>query len=223
MYDHNVSAINDNSINTIYSKTFSWMFIGLIITAALSWGMYSSGLAIQYASSFSTIGIINLGVALVFGFLNNKLSTASCSLLFLIYSALNGVTLSVIYYLFELDSIIMILFAAAGLFGAFAYLGHSTKMDLSNLGSLCMGVLLVGIILSLINLFMQNSMLDIVLSWVLLIVFFGITAYDMQKIKELIANNPDNNKIHINAAFDLYLDFINIFIRLLFIFGKARD
>lgn len=217
------SPIQDNSLNSIYSKTFGWMFVGIFLTAIISWGLYSSNYALTLAPSFGIIGFINLAVAIIFGFCNNKLSSATCGLLFLIYSAINGVTLSVIYYIYDLSSIIMILFAAAGLFGCFAFLGFNSKTDLTNIGSLCMGVLILGIILTVVNMFMGNSQLDLALSWIILIAFFGITAYDMQKIREMVYHDPNNSKIHINAAFSLYLDFINIFLRLLMLFGKSRD
>lgn len=223
MYNNNVSAIQDNSFNTILSKTFFWMFMGLLLTFGISFGMYTSNLALTLIPSFPVIGIVNLVVAIGFSFLSHKLSPQTCGLLFLIYSALNGITLSIIYYIYALDSIMMILVAAAGLFGAFGFLGYNSKIDLTNLGTLCIGVLIVGLLASFVNFFLQNSLFDIILSWVLLIAFFGITAYDLQKIKELAVNNPDDNKIHITAAFTLYLDFINIFLRLLHLFGKARD
>lgn len=217
------SAIKNKPTSNIYSKVFLWMFFGIFLTSSISYTVYSSGYAYTLLPSFSIISILNLVVVIVFSFLNKKLSPGICSLLFLVYSAINGVTLSIIYYIYELESIVMILFAAAGLFGAFAFLGHNTKIDLTKLGTICIGVLFVGIILTIINLFLNNSTLDIILSWVILIVFFGITAYDMQKIKEMIVYNPTNSKIYINAAFTLYLDFINIFLKLLVLFGKRRD
>ena len=105
-----------------------------------------------------------------------------------------------------------------------ALVGYKTKKDLSSWHTVLFGVLIVGLILSVINLFMGNSMLDIVLDWVILLVFFGITMYDMNKIKNLqYEEGLDQAKLHIYGAMELYLDFINIFLRMLSIFAKRRD
>ena len=116
------------------------------------------------------------------------------------------------------------LFGSAGVFGALAYAGYKTDKDISSMGNILMIGLIVGLILSLVNIFLSNSTLDIVLDWVILFVFFGITAYDMNKIKSL-AEDPslDQSKLHIYGAMELYLDFINIFLRILSIFGKKRN
>lgn len=105
-----------------------------------------------------------------------------------------------------------------------ALVGYKTKKDLSNWKTLLFGILIVGLILSLVNIFLSNSMLDIILDWVILFVFFGITVYDMNKIKMLQEDESlDHSKLHIYGAMELYLDFINIFLRVLSIFGKKRN
>lgn len=137
---------------------------------------------------------------------------------------INGLSLSVIFAVFEISSIAYAFLATAGLFGVLALYGYKTKKDISNWRSVLYATLIIGVIVSLINLFLGNEMIDIILNWVILFVFFGLTVYDMNKIKQL-QDEPDldQNKLHIYGAMELYLDFINIFIRILSIIGKAKD
>lgn len=127
--------------------------------------------------------------------------------------------------MFELNSIIYLFLASAALFGGLALIGYKTKVDLSKWHTILFGVLIVGVILSVVNIFLGNTMLDIVLDWVILLTFFGITIYDMNKIKNLSedADILEDDKLYIYGAMELYLDFINIFLRILSIFGKRRD
>lgn len=137
---------------------------------------------------------------------------------------INGLSLSVIFAVFEISSIAYAFLATAGLFGVLALYGYKTEKDISNWRTVLYATLIIGLIVSLINLFLGNEMIDIILDWVILFVFFGLTVYDMNKIKQL-QDEPDldENKLHIYGAMELYLDFINIFIRILSIFGKAKD
>lgn len=116
------------------------------------------------------------------------------------------------------------MFATAGLFGVLAYIGYATKRDLSKLGTILYAALIIAIALTLINLFIGNGLVDIVLDWVVLLVFAGLTAYDMNKIKMMSESTGiDQEKVAIYGAFQLYLDFINMFLRILEIFGKRRN
>lgn len=137
---------------------------------------------------------------------------------------INGLSLSVIFAVFEISSIAYAFLATAGLFGVLALYGYKTDKDISNWRTVLYTTLIIGLIVSLINLFLGNEMIDIILDWVILFVFFGLTVYDMNKIKQL-QDEPDldQSKLHIYGAMELYLDFINIFIRILSIFGKAKD
>ena len=121
-------------------------------------------------------------------------------------------------------SIILLFVATAVIFALLGLYGYITKNDLTNWGPILTTFLIVGLIVSIINLFLGNTMLDLILDWVILIVFFGTTMYDINKIKMLSTDESLNqDKIHIYCAMQLYLDFINIFIRMLSIFGKRRD
>lgn len=136
----------------------------------------------------------------------------------------NGVTLAVIFAVFELSSIITLFIASAVIYAILAIIGYKTNADLSSWSPYITVFLIVGIVLSIINLFLKSSLLDIGLDWFILILFMGITIYDINKMK-LLAEDPNlnNEKIHIYCAMQLYLDFINIFLRILSIFGKRRN
>ncbi len=212
--------------NKLMSKTFFWMFIGLLGTAIVSWYTYSSGLFVDIITGgyFNVLLILEVLVVLLFSFLFKKLSPMLVAILYFIYSMLNGVSLSTIFAVFDLNSIIQLFIVSAFLFGAFAFIGFITKKDLSSWHTLLFGILIAGIILSLINIFIGNSILDLILDWVILFIFFGITAYDINIIKQLQQDpNLNQEKLYIYGAMQLYLDFINIFLRVLSIFGKRRD
>ena len=219
--ESNVVQKNNNFI----SKTFLWMFLGLLATGIISVYTYNSGLLenMVYSNMFGVVAIIEIVVVLIFSLLFRKLSATAVSILYFIYAILNGFGLSVIFATFQLESVYLLFFVSALVFGIFAFIGYKTKVDLTKFGNILFALLLVGIIISIINLFLGNTILDIALSWFILILFFGITAYDMQRIKRW-SQVPEfqAEKLHIYAAMEIYLDFINIFIRLLSIFGKRK-
>lgn len=224
--EENQEPIAQEVKNDFIPKTFFWMFLGLLGTAIVAWYTYSSGLFINILANdaFGILLIAEIVVVLLFSFLFRKLSPTAVGILYFIYAAINGVTMSTIFVVFELNSIILLFVASSVLFGGLALYGYKTSKDLSNWRTLLFGTLLIGLIVSLVNLFMKNSMLDIILDWVILLVFFGITIYDMNKIKQLsLDENLDKSKLHIYGAMELYLDFINIFLRILSIFGKRRN
>ena len=216
----------ENVDNKFFTKTFFWMFLGLIGTAIVAAYTYYSGLWIKIASSnaIAIVAIIELIAVLVFSLLFRKLSPTVAGIVYFIYAFLNGITLSCIFAIYELSSIVLIFIATSAVFGALAFIGYKSKKDLSNWSTIIFTCLIVGIIASIINLFMHNSMLDICITWATLVLFGGITIYDMNKLK-LLSQDPDLNpeKLHIYGALQLYLDFINIFIKLLRLFGKSRD
>lgn len=212
--------------NSIIAKTFLWMFFGLVVTGITAWLTYNSGLFITIilGDYWRGLLLLELLVVFVFSIFFRKLSPAFVATLYFLYAILNGVTLSTIFALFELQSIILLFFASAVVFGAMALYGYKTNKDMAKWGPIFFWVLLAGIIVSIINIFMKNSMVDIIVDWVMLFVFFGITAYDVKKIQQMEDLDViDRNKLHIYGAMEIYLDFINIFIRILSIFGKRKD
>ena len=202
------------------------MVLGLLGTAIVAWYTSSSGLFIDiiFKGYFNILLIAELVVVILFSWLFKKLPPTIVAILYFVYAMINGVSLAVIFVVFELSSIVFFFFFCALLFGGMAFYGYKTKKDLGNWKTLLFGILIVGIILSVVNLFLGNSMLDVVLDWVILFVFFGITAYDMNKIKQLqYEADLDQSKLHIYGAMELYLDFINIFLRILSLLGKRRS
>lgn len=210
---------------SILPKTFLWMFLGLLGSAIVAWYTYSSGLFLKivFEGYFQILLIVELIVVIVFSLLFKKLPPTLVGILYFAYAMINGVSLSVIFAIYELSSIIILFVVSALLFGGMALYGYKTGKDLSNWKTLLFGTLLAGIVVSLVNLFLKNAMVDIIIDWIILLVFFGITAYDMNKIKRLQEDETlDHSKLHIYGAMELYLDFINIFLRILSIFGKRR-
>ncbi len=218
--------MDENSQNSILSRTFFWMFLGLLGTGIVAWYTYASELYLKIflTNSFAIILILELVVVLLFSFLFRKLSPTVVGILYFLYAMINGVTLSTIFVIYDLNSIVLVFVVSALLFGALAYYGYSTKKNLNNWGTFLITGLIAGIIISIINLFIGNTMLDIIIDWAMLFVFFGFTAYDMNKIIALSNDESlDKEKIHIYCAMQLYLDFINIFLRILRLFAKRRD
>lgn len=219
----------ENSLtqNKIFAKTFFWMFLGLLGSGIVAAYTYYSGLFENLISnaSFGVVLIVELVTVLLFNFLFRKLPPIAVGILYFVYSMVNGITLSVIFAVYELSSIIYIFIISALVFAILSFIGYRTNKDLSNWRTYITVFLIAGIILSFVNLFfIKSSTLDLILDWFILAVFFGVTIYDINKIKLLQdEENINQEKIHIYCAMQLYLDFVNIFLRILSIFGKRRD
>ena len=138
---------------------------------------------------------------------------------------INGVTLSVVFVVYELSSIVSVFIISALVFGILGFIGYKTNRDLNSWGTYIIVFLIAGIVLSLLNLIVfRSSVLDIAIDWLILILFCGATIYDINKNKVLQESADINqDKIHIYCAMQLYLDFINIFLRILSLFGKSKD
>lgn len=216
-------VIIENDTNSLMTKTFFWMFLGLLSTAGFSWYTYASGLLENMIVNdyWNILLFVEFIVVILFSFLFKKLPSTIVAVLYFLYAMLNGISLSIIFVIFELNSIILLFVVSALLFGSFALLGSITKTDFSKWYNLLFGTLLASLVISIINLFLHNSALDIILDWIILFTFFGITAYDMNKIKQL-QYTVDSDKLQIYGAMQLYLDFVNIFLRILSLLGKRR-
>ena len=138
---------------------------------------------------------------------------------------INGITLSAVFVVYELSSIVSVFVISAIVFGILGFIGYMTNKNLSSWGTYIIVFLIAGIVLSLLNLIVfRSSVLDIAIDWLILILFCGATIYDINKIKVLQESDDINqDKIHIYCAMQLYLDFINIFLRILSLFGKSKD
>ena len=211
--------------NKVYSKLFLWMFAGLAVTFATAF--YTSTntdalSAIFGKGMYFVFAIIELGLAIFLGLRITKMNPTTARICYLLYTFLTGLTFSSIFVAYKLTSIIMTFGITAGLFLIFAILGMTTKLDLRKLGTYLMMLLFGVIICSIINIFVGSSSFDLGISIVSIIVFLGFIAYDMQKIQRLEGLVPDEN-LPILGAFELYLDFINVFVDLLRIFGDSKD
>lgn len=213
--------------NKILPKVFGWMFIGLLVTFFT--GYYVSlhpETMFNLLGSYAVIFIIIIEFALVI-FLSariTKMKPATAIVSFIIYSAVSGLTFSTIFVAYELSSIMYIFLLAAGIFAIFAFLGAVTKVDLSKLGIYLFIGLIAIIVCGLINIFMNNSTFDLIVSCIAVAIFVGYTAYDVQQILKMQEFNiiPEDN-LAIYGALELYLDFINLFLRLLQLFGRSND
>ena len=174
-------------------------------------------------------GLIIAEFALVFAISGaiHKLSLSTATLLFILYSVVNGATLSVIFFAFSTAVIAKTFFITAGTFGAMALVGYTTKTDLSSMGKILIMALIGIIIASVVNMFVGSSGFDLIISYVGVLIFVGLTAYDTQKIKEMCQMAPDAGesaqKLALLGALTLYLDFINLFLYLLRIFGNNKE
>lgn len=227
-YDDQGPIIQEQShvgVNDFLTKVFFRMFLGLLATAIVAGYTYYSGLLEGLAESGGLIFCIiaEFVVVIVFSLGFRKFSPGVVTALFFAYSMLTGVTFSMLFVVFELESIAYAFIGTAAVFGVMAYIGKNTTKDLTNLGTILTVSLIVAIIVSLINLFVGNGFIDIVLDWVILAIFMGFTVYDMNKIIALRdAGYSDDAHLYVYGAMELYLDFINLFIRILSIFGKVR-
>ena len=208
-----------------YSKIFMWMFIGLLVTFATGYFVSTNEnmlISIFSSNLYFILIIAELAVVIFLSARLHKISETTAKISFILYSFLTGLTFSSVFVLYEITSILYVFLVSALVFGIFAVVGATTKIDLSKLGTILL-MLLVGIIIcSIINMFIGSEGFDLVICIIGLVVFMLYVAYDMQKIKQL-ENYYEGDKLAIIGALELYLDFINIFLRLLQLFGKSRD
>ncbi len=209
------------------ARVFNWMFLGLLSSAFCAYFISANPSFVKaiYSNSLTLI-ILSLGtLALVWNLSANiqKMSPSAAAVNFFIYAALNGVLLSSVLLIYTAASIFSTFCVAAATFSLTALYGATTKKDLSKLGSYLMMGLIGLIIASLANMFFHNSALAALMNYVGVFLFIGLTAYDMQKIKEIGRSHDFNPNFAILSALTLYLDFIYLFIYLLRILGDKRD
>jgi FtsH-binding integral membrane protein len=223
------SAVSAERATAFLRKVYGWMFVGLGVTAAVALGVAGSPTLLQtiFQNKLVFFGLIAAELGLVF-YLSarvNKLAPGTASGLFLLYSALNGATLAFIFLAYTGTSIATTFAVAAGMFGALALYGSTTKRSLAGVGQfMFMG--LIGLILaSLVGFFVKSDGLQFVISVVGVLVFTGLTAWDAQRLKAMAAALPDGQvgSYAVVGALSLYLDFINLFLFLLRFLGGRRD
>lgn len=226
---------SDFAMSTVFSalmrKVFIWMALALVITGVTAYGVATTpSLLIAIVTNKALFwGLIIAELALVFAVSGaiNRLSLATATLLFVLYSVVNGATLSVIFLAYSMPAIIQTFFITAGTFGVMALVGYTTKTDLTSLGKLLFMALIGLVIATVVNMFVGSTGFDYILSYVGVLIFVGLTAYDTQKIKQMCMQAPDAGehmqKLALLGALSLYLDFINLFLYLLRIFGNNKD
>lgn len=211
--------------DNLISKTFLWMCFGLLVTFATGYFVSTSDVMlnnIYNGPGYIIFVIVELVLVFVLSARVMKMKPTTAKVSFLLYSFVSGLTFASIFIYYAVSSIIYIFLAAAITFAIMALIGYTTKLDLTKMGSYLLFALIAAIIVSLVNIFLNNSMIYLIVSIVCVLIFIGITAYDVQKIKNLENSGLPVENLAIYGALDLYLDFINLFIHLLSIFGR-RD
>jgi FtsH-binding integral membrane protein len=225
--------VNDNAVSKSFvSNVFAYMSLALAISGALAYLFGTTDLIFSLVtrSGMTPLGwIVMLApfafiLAMNFGF--NKMSFTTLLAVFLGYAAVMGISLSFIFLVYDLGIITKVFFITAGLFGAMAFVGYTTKTDLTKFGGILMMAVIGIVIASVVNMFMKSSQMDYIISCVGVLVFTGLTAYDVQKIKRIGAGvefgTAEASKLALMGALSLYLDFVNLFMFLLRVFAR-RD
>ena len=232
-YDRGNGFTGINVFASVMTRVYGWMTIALLLTAGVAvYTAYSPQLLYAIYGSQAGIWILmiaELAIVVTLSAAINRLSPTTAALLFLGYSALNGLTMATIFFAFERSTIYQAFFATALTFGGMSLFGYTTKRDLTSLGGF-LGMTLLGLVIAtLVNMFMRSEGLSMILTYVGVFLFVGLTAYDTQKIKQMTyavqasGNDSMIGRVAILGALSLYLDFINLFLYILRLFGRRSD
>ena len=219
------TADTDTRVREFIRSVYAWMFGGLLITAAAAVWVVNSpalqqlifGTALRWVIIFAP-----LGLAMLLGFRITKMSAGAAATTFLIFSALMGLSISSIFFVYTAAAIYQAFFTAAGMFGAMSVYGMVTKRDLTSWGSFFFMGLIGIIICSVINIWLRSPGLAWAVSFLGVFIFLGLTAYDTQKLKSYATVPELRGNLAVYGALALYLDFINLFLMLLRLFGSRR-
>lgn len=211
--------------NKVYSRMFTWLFAGLMITFVSGYCLSLNETLLYNILSIGIIPIIvvELIIAVIMGFRIQKMKPITTKICYILYSITTGITFSTIFLTYKMTSIMFIFLVTAVIFGICAIIGYTAKIDFTKISSILFVALLSSVIVSLLNIFVfKSSQLEFWLSIICILIFLGYIAYDINSVKYLM-NSVGEEKAAVYGAFQLYLDFINIFIRLLEILGKSDD
>lgn len=224
------------SVNTAYrtlmGKVYLWMTLALAVTGLTSLYVASSPGLVQsiFASrgTFWLLVIAELTLVFILSARIMKMSFSTAGIMFALYSVLNGVTMSFIFIAYTSTSIATAFFVTAGMFAAMSFIGFVTKKDLSSFGSFFTMALIGLIIASVVNIFLNSSVMYWIITYVGVLLFVGLTAYDTQKIKQMLIEygdevNDSTQKLALIGSLSLYLDFINLFLYILRLFGNNKE
>lgn len=229
-YSTTTHVMNQSAVTALFKSTYMQMAAALTVTALTSYFLsQSAAFLVTFLgnSALMWIAIIaELGVVIWLSARLHAMSMTMATILFIAYSVLNGVTLSVIFLVYEPEVIALTFAVTAGMFAVMSIIGYTTRMDLSKVGGILL-MALVGIILaSVVNIFLGSETLYWVITYIGVLVFVGLTAYDTNKLRQIYTQygevNETGHKLALMGALTLYLDFINLFLYLLRIFGNRR-
>lgn len=224
------------SVNTAYrtlmGKVYLWMTLALAVTGLTSLYVASSPGLVQsiFASrgTFWLLVIAELALVFILSARIMKMSFSTAGIMFALYSVLNGITMSFIFIAYTSTSIATAFFVTAGMFAAMSFIGFVTKKDLSSFSSFFTMALIGLIIASVVNIFLNSSVMYWIITYVGVLLFVGLTAYDTQKIKQMLIEygdevNDSTQKLALIGSLSLYLDFINLFLYILRLFGNNKE
>ena len=211
-------------------KTYLWMSMALVITGLTAYVVATNAAIRSYLFMHSqliwVLFLAEIGLVIGLSAAIRKISLSTATLMFVAYAALNGITFSSLFYVYTMGSLASTFFITAGTFGAMSLVGFFTKTDLSSMGKILLMALIGLIIASVVNIFVASSGLEMLMTYLGVLIFVGLTAYDTQKIKQMFLMAPDasesTQKYAVLGALTLYLDFINLFLYLLRIFGRRE-
>jgi FtsH-binding integral membrane protein len=237
-FDRMVNEVRDErdltpsiTFPALMQKVYTWMAFAMIITGITAYGVANSPslLGMIYTNPVILWGLIIAELALVFGITGmiNRVSLTTATLMFVAYSVINGAMLSSIFLVYTMNSIGQVFFITSATFGVMAFIGYTTKTDLTSMGKILFMALIGMIIATVVNIFVGSTGLQTVTSYLGVLIFVGLTAYDSQKIKHMLYEqevaDEGAQKLALIGALTLYLDFINLFLYLLRIMGSRRD
>ena len=211
-------------------KTYLWMSMAPVITGLTAYVVATnaaiSNFLFMHSQLIWVLFLAEIGLVIGLSAAIRKISLSAATLMFVAYAALNGVTFSSLFYVYTMGSLASTFFITAGTFGAMSLVGFFTKADLSSMGKILLMALIGLIIASVVNIFVASSGLEVLMTYLGVLIFVGLTAYDTQKIKQMFLMAPDaseaTQKYAVLGALTLYLDFINLFLYLLRIFGRRE-
>jgi FtsH-binding integral membrane protein len=215
-----------SEINSAMARVYNYMMLAILNSAVVSYLVSSSPglMALLFGTVLKWVILFSPLIAIfVISYFMDKVSKTGAQLMLHGFAALMGLSLSTIFVIYTSSSIFMAFVSSAILFGVMSVYGYFTKKDLSSVGQFMIVGLIAIIIASIVNIFVGSSVLTTVISALAIIIFLGLTAYDTQRIREMVSFNRDEDNSEVSGALSLYMNFINIFINLLQLFGDKKD
>ncbi|HBY19765.1 MAG TPA: hypothetical protein DEG71_01950 [Clostridiales bacterium] len=224
--NNNNYGVYQQNFAGVMNKVYGIMFLGLLLTAGVAYAVAGSPVMMDFIYGnpfmFIVLAVVELGLVWYLSSRVLEMSSGKARLMFGIYALLNGLTMAYIFIAYNLGAIYMAFFTTAITFAVMSVYGYFTKTDLTGIGKILFFGLIGILIATLVNMFVRSSQVDLYISYAGVIIFLGLTAYDTQKIKEMYEQNRSEN-IAVLGALALLLDFVNLFLMLLRIFGSSRD